>query len=62
VKAGDLINVEGKLYPQLKEKIGVLVERQFGAGFCKGWIVMISGRLHPYAISEEDMELISESR
>jgi hypothetical protein len=26
------------------------------------WAVMIGGRIHPYTIAEEDMELVNESR
>ena len=60
MKAGDLINVDCKLYPRFKEKTGILVEKRFGGGTTTTWIVMICGRLHPYVISESDMEVISD--
>jgi hypothetical protein len=59
VKVGDLIKVDCELYPRLKEKSGVLVEKRYAAGASTTWIVMIGGRLHPYVISEEDMEVIN---
>ena len=57
MQVGDLVQIDGYLYPQYKDKLGVIVE-----SFRNGWIVMIDGRLHPYKIDEEDMEVHDESR
>jgi hypothetical protein len=62
VKVGDLIKVDCELYPRLKERSGVLVEKRYVAVGWSRWIVMIGGRLHPYVISEEDMVVINERR
>jgi len=59
LKVGDLVTVDGYLYPRLKGAVGILVRNHhFGGRECK-WIVHIGGRLHPYAIDESDMELHS---
>jgi len=58
VKIGDLVWVDGDLYPRLKKEVGMLVELRMP----RSWIVMIAGRLHPFVISQEDMELASASR
>jgi hypothetical protein len=60
MKVGDLIKADGKLYPRLKEKTGILVEKRLPGRTSSTWIVMIGGRLHPYVISEEDMEEIND--
>lgn len=57
MKVGDLVQIDGYLYPQYKDKLGVIVE-----SFRNGWIVMINGRLHPYKIDEDDMEVHDGSR
>ena len=56
MKVGDLVQIDGYLYPQYKDKIGVIVE-----SFRDGWIVLIKGRLHPYKIMGDDMEVHDES-
>jgi hypothetical protein len=61
VKPGDLVKVDGYLYPRLKDKVGMLVEKA-PRRIDVQWIVSISGRLHPYYIGEQDMELVNESR
>ncbi|MAI58229.1 MAG: hypothetical protein CML56_04515 [Rhodobacteraceae bacterium] len=61
MKTGDLVKVDGYLYPRLKGKIGMLVEKA-PLRFNVQWIVSIAGRPHPFYIGEEDMEVISESR
>lgn len=57
MKIGDLISLDGYLYPQYKDRLGVIVDSHLD-----GWIVMISGRLHPYKIDEDDMEARDECR
>ena len=61
MKVGDLVQLDGYLYPQYKGKLGVIVE-PFPTQGPPGWIVMIKGRLHPYKITEDDMEVYDENR
>ena len=62
MKVGDMIKiVDNSLYPRLKGKGGVLI-RVPRSQLPNKWAVMIGGRIHPYTIAEEDMEVINESR
>jgi len=62
MKAGDMIKIiDDSLYPRLKGEIGMLIEVP-RPHIPHKWVVMIGGRLHPYTIAEEDMEIVSESR
>lgn len=61
MKSGDLVKVDGYLYPRLKDKVGMLVEKA-PRRIDVQWIVSISGRLHPYYIGEQDMELVNGNR
>ena len=62
MQVGDMIKiVDNSLYPRLTGKIGVLIEVP-RSQLPEKWAVMIGGRMHPYTIAEEDMEVISESR
>jgi hypothetical protein len=62
MKVGDMIKiVDNSLYPRLKGKVGVLI-RVPRSQLPNKWAVMIGGRIHPYTIAEEDMEVINESR
>ena len=63
MKAGDIIRIiDNSLYPRLEGKVGVLIQVPRRRVFPNKWVVLIGGRLHPYTIAEEDMEVISESR
>jgi hypothetical protein len=62
MKIGDMIKIiDNSLYPRLKGKVGVLIEVP-RPQLPNKWAVMIGGRMHPYTIAEEDMEVLSESR
>ena len=62
MKIGDMIKIDdNSLYPRLKGKVGVLIEVP-RSQLPEKWAVMIGGRMHPYTISEQDMEVVSESR
>ena len=62
MKVGDMIKiVDNSLYPRLKGKVGVLI-RVPRSQLPNKWAVMIGGRIHPYTIAEEDMEVINERR
>jgi len=62
VKVGDMIKIiDNSLYPRLKGMVGVLIKVP-RPQLPNKWAVMIGGRMHPYTIAEEDMEVISESR
>ena len=73
MKVGDLVKLNPIDYPQQKGELGVLVSvspphpgprtrttaRSRSARF---WAVMIAGKIHPYTIAEEDMEVINASQ
>jgi hypothetical protein len=62
MKAGDMIKIiDNSLYPRLKGEVGMLLEVP-RPKLPNKWAVMIGGRIHPYTIHEEDMEVVSESR
>jgi len=62
MKVGDMIKIiDNSLYPRLKGAVGVLIEVP-RPQLSNKWAVMIGGRMHPYTIAEEDMEVVSESR
>ena len=61
MKVGDLIRLDPELYVREKGCVGQVIERAPTSPFTL-WIVLIKGRVHPYYIAEDDMEVISESR
>jgi hypothetical protein len=61
MKSGDLVKIDCYLYPRLKHKVGILVEKA-PQRVDTQWIVSIANRIHPFYIGEKDMEVISESR
>ena len=62
MKAGDMIKIiDNSLYPRLKGEVGMLLEVP-RPKLPHKWAVMIGGRIHPYTIHEEDMEVVSENR
>ena len=55
MKAGDLVMLSTRDYPQYKGKHGVLVEKIIGGErFYSGhrWRVFICGRIHPFAVCD----------
>lgn len=61
MKTGDLVKLDPEIYVREKGYVGQVLERA-PTHFGERWIVMIKGRVHPYYINEEDMEIVSESR
>jgi hypothetical protein len=61
MKSGDLVKIDCYLYPRLKDKVGILVEKAPERVNVQ-WIVSIANRLHPFYIDEKDMELVNASR
>ncbi len=61
MKVGDLVRLDPELYVREKGYVGQVIERA-PTSLEKKWIVLIKGRVHPYYIVEDDMEMISESR
>jgi hypothetical protein len=61
VKVGDLVKLDTVYYP-LQHEIGVLIKTHHACRHTgeRKWVVMVGGRLHPYAIGEEDMLVVSE--
>ena len=60
MKVGDLVKFDTQIYPRLDGKLGVLREHRDGNK--NQWEVFIDGRIHPYFVRVEDIELINESR
>tara|TARA_R100001377_G_scaffold72375_1_gene48170 strand:+ start:33 stop:215 length:183 start_codon:yes stop_codon:yes gene_type:complete len=60
MKVGDLVKFDTHLYPKLDGKLGVL--RGHRDGNRNQWEVFIDGRIHPYFLCVEDLEVVSESR
>ena len=61
MKIGDMIKIiDNSLYPRLDGEIGMLLEVP-RPKLPNKWAVMIGGRIHPYTIAEEDMEVVNES-
>ena len=51
MKAGDLVMLSTRDYPQYKGKHGVLVGKiHIGTVVGNGWRVFICGRIHPFAV------------
>lgn len=62
MKIGDMIKIiDNSLYPRLKGEVGMLLEVP-RPKLPNKWAVMIGGRIHPYTIAEEDMEVINANR
>ena len=57
MQPGELVMTDPSLYPRLVGKYGVIVEKH--KHFDDKWLVMIGGRIHPYAIHEKDMRVIN---
>jgi len=60
MKVGDLVKFNAMNYPQYKGMAGLLVLRHNPHRYA--WAVMISGKIHPFHICEEDMEVINAGR
>lgn len=59
MKAGDLVKLDLVNYPRHNKKIGMLIEVP-RPKIPNKWAVMIGGKVHPYTVAEEDMEIINE--
>lgn len=68
MKVGDLVKLNPIDYPQQKGELGVLIKAVSTADWASRprpaacWAVMIAGKIHPYTIAEEDMEVINASQ
>ena len=61
MKVGDLVKLCTVNYPRHKEETGMLINRP-RPDCPKSWAVMIAGKMQSYAVKEEDMAVINESR
>ncbi len=61
MKVGDLVKLDIVYYP-LKHEVGILINEPKPLQRPRKWAVMIGGKVHPYAVGEEDMVVINESR
>ena len=60
MKVGDLVKFDEWQYPQYKGKIGVIAgSRQHLLE--KRWKVYVKGRLHPYMVDEDSLEVVNET-
>ena len=53
MKAGDLVMLKVRKYPQYKGKKALLV-RQCGSAWDAPWMVFVAGRIHPYPVYHFD--------
>ena len=56
MKVGDLVKVCEKFVPELKGKVGLLIEI-YSHNIAKklpstAWLIMVDGKIHPYYIQE----------
>ncbi len=59
---GDLVRLDSGSYPQYAGLTGVLIDYGVHASSSIPWQVMIDGRLHPFYVNQNEMELVSENR
>jgi hypothetical protein len=62
MKVGDLVKLCSVNYPRHKGEIGVLIELPKPISRPQSWAVIVAGKMHPYTVVEEDMEVISDNR
>ena len=64
MKAGDLVKLDECYYPQYKGELGLLVRKRAEVVFCHGkdteWEVWVGGRVHPFFVDEEEMQVVGE--
>jgi len=53
MKAGDLVFLRRKSYPEYKGKKALLV-RKCGSAWDAPWMVFVAGRTHPYPVYDLD--------
>ena len=59
MKVGDLVKFSQEFYPEYKGKAGMLVGSVWGTETgSKVWQVMVDGRIHPFHVPSEDLEVI----
>ncbi len=60
MKVGDLVRLDPWHYPQYKGKIGVIAGSRVHMLETR-WKVYVKGRLHPYMVDEDSLEVVSET-
>ena len=58
MKVGNLVKLKEDDYPQYEGKLALIVEERLVDRF----VVMVSGKLHPYFVHRISMEVVSEGR
>lgn len=61
MQIGDLVRLDEWQYPQYKGALGVVTGSRDHA-LERRWKVYIKGRLHPYFVDENALEVVNESR
>ncbi len=61
MKEGDLVRLDITYFPEYRGYVGVLVQPSIVINSVsdKHWQVMISGKIHPFSVSEGHMEIVS---
>ena len=60
MKVGDLVKLSEEHYPEYKGLFGMLTEKNAasGPGLAPMWQVMVDGRIHPFYVPSEDIEVV----
>ena len=60
MKVGDLVKLSEEHYPEYKGLFGMLTEKKLVNGTGRGpmWQVMVDGRIHPFYVPSEDIEVV----
>jgi hypothetical protein len=56
---GNLVRLCPVSYPRHKGKIGVLIELPKPISRPSSWAVLVGGEIHPYAVIEKDMVVVT---
>lgn len=63
MKAGDLVKFDECYYPQYEGELGLLVRKRADLvrhGRDPEWQVWVKGRVHPFYVDEEEMQVVGE--
>ena len=60
MKAGDLVKLGEKYYPEYKGLFGMLIKKKAasGPGLKEMWQVMVDGHIHPFYIPSDDIDVV----
>ncbi len=60
MKVGDLVKFSEEYYPEYKGLFGMLTKKNAASGLDLAplWQVMVNGRIHPFYVPSEDLEVV----